>query len=91
MRRGIFPKELKISRINPIYKSGKKDYMNNYRPISIVDEYQYGFVKNSSTLSATVDLVNHISRALDNKQIVVVVFVDLKKMFDVVSFDILLD
>lgn len=113
---GTFPQELKTSRVNPIYKSGKKNCMNNYRPISVVsvlskivekvikkrmlyfiekyipvDEFQYGFVRNSSTLSATVDLVNHISRALDNKQIVVAVFVDLKKAFDVVSFDILLD
>lgn len=113
---GIFPQELKISKITPIYKSGQKENMNNYRPISVisvfskiiekllkkrmlafidkyivVDEYQYGFVKNSSTLSAAVDLVNFISRALDRKEMAVAVFIDLRKAFDVVSLDILLD
>lgn len=115
LKDGVFPKELKISKINPIFKSGSRDNMNNYRPISVisvfskivekiikirmssfihkyvmVDQYQYGFVKNSSTLSATTDFVNYISQALDNKQIVITVFVDLRKAFDVVSIEILL-
>lgn len=113
---GVFPQELKISKITPIYKGGQKDNMNNYRPISIIsifskiieklikrrmlkfirkyielDEYQYGFLKNSSTLSAAVDLVHFISRALDRGEIVTAVFVDLRKAFDVVSIDILLN
>lgn len=112
---GCFPKELKISKISPIFKSGDKKCVNNYRPISVLsvfskivekiikkrmlqyidhyvstDEYQYGFLKNSSTLSATVDFVNHISKALDRGEIAVVVYIDLRKAFDVVSINILL-
>jgi hypothetical protein len=33
---GIFPSAFKKSRITPIYKSGSKDCINNYRPISIL-------------------------------------------------------
>lgn len=33
---GIFPNILKKSVIHPIYKSGKRDYVGNYRPISLL-------------------------------------------------------
>lgn len=113
---GKFPEELKTSRISPIYKSGNKDCMENYRPISVIsvfskiiekilknrmmsfihryglfDPFQYAFTKNSSTLSTTMDFVNCISRALDKKKLVLVIFVDLSKAFDVVSIDMLLN
>lgn len=117
IQRGVFPTELKMSKITPLFKSGDRKCMNNYRPISVVsvfskileklikkrmlsfidtrnlliDEYQYGFIKNSSTLAAVVDFVDYISMALDKQQIVIAVFIDLKKAFDVVSIDILLD
>lgn len=112
---GVFPKELKIAKICPIYKTGAKNMMNNYRPISLIsifskivesvvksrmlsfvskyvrhDPFQYGFLENSSTLSATVDLLNYISANLDEGMIVVSVFIDLRKAFDVVSHDLLL-
>ena len=111
---GVFPPELKVNKITPIYKAGARDSMNNYRPISVTsvfskiiekiikmrmlsfinkyvlyNEFQYGFLKNSSTLSATVDFINFVSRALDDNNIVVAVFVDFGKAFDVVSFDVL--
>ena len=100
---GIFPQELKISKITPLFKSGDKKVMNNYRPISVLsvfskilekliknrmlsfidtcqltDEFQYGFIKNSSTLGAAVDFIDYISRAVDRKEVVVAVLVDLK-------------
>ena len=33
---GIFPSNCKVARVVPIYKTGAKDDMNNYRPISIL-------------------------------------------------------
>ena len=33
---GIFPSNCKVARVVPVYKTGAKDDMNNYRPISIL-------------------------------------------------------
>jgi hypothetical protein len=33
---GLFPDWMKIAKIKPIHKKGGKDYMSNYRPISIL-------------------------------------------------------
>ena len=33
---GVFPDELKVGKIVPLYKSGNKSIMSNYRPISIL-------------------------------------------------------
>ena len=33
---GIFPKELKLARVVPIYKAGDSTSITNYRPISIL-------------------------------------------------------
>ncbi|KAK9882698.1 hypothetical protein WA026_022748 [Henosepilachna vigintioctopunctata] len=112
---GIFPKELKVSKVCPIFKKGKKKLMNNYRPISVVsvlskivekvikkrmikfltnnslfDKFQYGFIQGSSALSATFDFVNFVSKAVDQRKIVIAVSIDLSKAFDTVNIDILL-
>ena len=36
MKSGIFPDKLKIANVFPIYKSGKKYVLSNYRPISVL-------------------------------------------------------
>ena len=33
---GIFPNELKIYRVKPLYKSGNSSLLSNYRPISVL-------------------------------------------------------
>ena len=42
---GIFPNELKISRVKPLYKSGNSSLLSNYRPISVLSSiskvYEY--------------------------------------------------
>ena len=36
LSQGIVPKELKIARVTPVYKSGDKANISNYRPISVL-------------------------------------------------------
>ena len=36
IKQGIFPDSLKIAKVTPIFKSGAKDNVSNYRPISIL-------------------------------------------------------
>ena len=55
------------------------------------DKFQYGFLKNCSTLSATIDHMDYLSTNLNSCKIVIAVFVDLRKAFDVVSHAILLE
>ena len=42
---GIFPDRLKYASIRPIYKKGKKEDINNYRPISILTSFSKIFEK----------------------------------------------
>ena len=36
IRSGIFPKDWKIAKVAPVFKSGSKSEMGNYRPISVI-------------------------------------------------------
>ena len=44
-REGVFPRELKKARVVPIFKTGDKSLINNYRPISILSFYSKVFEK----------------------------------------------
>lgn len=64
--------------------------LNSYlNKINFFFEQQYGFRSKCNTTSATVDLVTKIKTAIDNKQIALGIFIDLKKAFDTVSQNIL--
>jgi len=38
-KEGVFPEDLKIARITPIYKTGDINCLGNYRPISILSNF----------------------------------------------------
>lgn len=81
-----------ISVFSKIIESIIKTQMLSFIEMFITpDPYQYGFLKGSSTLSATADLINYLSESLDSRRVVIAVFVDLRKAFDVVSHDLLLN
>ena len=42
---GDFPDRLKYATIRPLFKKGKKDDINNYRPISIFTLFQKSLKK----------------------------------------------
>ena len=111
---GIFPSELKLARVVPIFKSGDPSLITNYRPISVLSFFskvfekvmynhiisfmnkndvlydkQFGFRQKHSTQQAIIMLVDKITRSLDGGDIVISVFLDLKKAFDTVDHHIL--
>lgn len=104
MESGTFPNSLKIAKVCPIYKSGSKFELSNYRPISVLPviskifekvlhsrletylnskkyfyDKQYGFRQKSNTLAATIDLVTKLKNKIDQKQVALGIFIDLKK------------
>lgn len=77
-----------ISKIfEKIINSRLEQYLKS---IDFIFERQYGFRPKSNTLTATVDLVTKIKSNIDNKNIVLGVFIDLKKAFDTVSHSLLI-
>ena len=112
---GIFPSELKIANVVPIFKSGDDMVFSNYRPVSVLPvlskilerlmynrlilyinchgllyEYQFGFQKGKSTHMALITLIDKITEALDQGELVIGIFLDFSKAFDSVDHDILL-
>ena len=51
----------------------------------------YGFREDSSTSSAILDLVEEISSSIDGGEYTLGVFIDLKKAFDTIDHNILLN
>ena len=41
LQQGVFPDELKIAKVNPIFKSGDVKLVTNYRPVSVL-QFQFG-------------------------------------------------
>ena len=112
---GIFPNNMKIAKVIPLYKANGKNEFTNYRPVSLlpqfskileklfgirldsfIDRYnllsgnQYGFRRNMSTSLALMELTEEITTALDDKKVIVGVFIDLKKAFDTINHNLLL-
>ena len=56
---------------------------------NILDQNQFGFRQGHSTHHALITLVDKITKSLDNGDIVIGVFIDLKKAFDTVDHKIL--
>jgi hypothetical protein len=60
------------------------------RSMNFLYEKQYGFRPLSNTLTATTDLVTKIKVSIDQREVVLGVFIDLKKAFDTISHQVLL-
>ena len=52
---------------------------------NLICKYQFGFRSKHSTQHAVISLVNNITNSLDSSNIVIGVFLDLKKAFDTVD------
>ena len=61
---GIVPSQFKIAKVVPVFKSGNKESMNNYRPISLLSCFSKIIEKIvGSRLTAFLDTNNLISKA----------------------------
>ena len=56
---------------------------------SILYEQQYGFRQNYSTELAHIELSDRIAQAIDKKEFMIGIFVDLSKAFDTLNHEIL--
>lgn len=114
---GIYPRTFKQAVVTPIFKSGSRKNVDNYRPISVLPllnkivekalhrrllvyvsdhlnliyDHQFGFRPKSGTENATIEMTNLITKAIDQNKIVTGIFMDLKKAFDIVNHDLLLE
>ena len=43
IEKGIFPDDLKITKVTPIYKADDKSDLSNYRPISVLSRFAKNF------------------------------------------------
>ena len=63
------------------------EFINRYKIIILE---QYGFLKDHSTMSALIDVVDNVRNYIDGGEFVLGIYLDLKKAFDTVNHSILL-
>lgn len=68
-----------------------KRLLSHLQKHNVLYQYQFGFRKNHSTTLALIDVIDNIYKYLDNNEITIGIYLDLKKAFDTVNHDILLD
>lgn len=68
-----------------------KRLYNFLEKYSVLYDKQFGFRQKHSTIQALTEVTEKIKSALDNDELVMGIYLDLKKAFDTVNHEILLD
>ena len=103
---GIYPDAMKVAEVIPIFKKGDRDKATNYRPISLLSQFNkifekmlhsriYSFVTkfmtNFSTNLAACSVYDEIVNEIDQNLYNCGIFLDLSKAFDTVNHNILVN
>ena len=114
LHHSYLPTEWRTHKIIPIFKSGDRSSVKNYRPISLlcciskvlerivfdkiyehvslhISDNQFGFMKHRSTVQQLIIFSDLIHNAISRKNYMDVIYFDIKKAFDSVPHDQLLN
>lgn len=80
-----------LSNLSKVAEKSIKDQLIEYlQSNTIINQNQFGFINNSSTMSACSQLISQIEHNLDKGDVVIALFIDIKKAFDCVNHQLLL-
>ena len=97
LRLGIFPGDWKLANIIPIFEKGKRDFVENYRPISLLPvtskvlkfhliiHEQHRFLAGRSWVTQLTSVLHYIGGQLDAGKQIDITYLDMSKAFDKVD------
>lgn len=81
-----------LSQFSKILEKLFAERMDNFiEKYKLLVDSQYGFRTNRSTSLALMELIEEITNSIDNKKYAVGIFIDLKKAFDTINHDIMIN
>ena len=96
LRLGIFTGDWKLANIIPIFEKGKRDFVENYRPISLLPvtskvlkfhliREQHRFLAGRSCVTQLTSVLHYIGGQLDAGKQIDIIYLDMSKAFDKVD------
>lgn len=80
-----------LSQFSKILEMGFAHRLEHFIEENNLSDHQFEFRENRSTLMAVMQIVEEIATAIDKKKYTVGVFIDLKKAFDTIDHNLLME